>query len=36
MGLMHDSNDETLAEGAKPLTWVELTARLLNTKADEE
>lgn len=36
MGLMNDSADPSLAKGAQPITWVELTAKLLGTKADEE
>jgi saccharopine dehydrogenase-like NADP-dependent oxidoreductase len=36
MGLMNDTPDESLAKGAKEITWVELTAKLLGTKADEE
>lgn len=36
MGLMSDASDASLAKGAKPITWVELTARLLGVNADEE
>jgi saccharopine dehydrogenase-like NADP-dependent oxidoreductase len=35
MGLMNDTPDETLSKGAKEITWVELTAKLIGSKADE-
>jgi len=36
MGLMNDTPDESLAKGSKEMTWVELTAKLIGSKADEE
>ena len=36
MGLMNDTPDESLAKGAKEIAWVELTAKLIGSKADEE
>jgi hypothetical protein len=33
---MNDTPDESLAKGAKEITWVELTAKLIGSKADEE